>query len=188
MGLGEQNGYERPDNEETAKTHKSIGGGRPAVKIRAVAPNNRKRAFEVKTSNRTYVLPYVKSDPEPTASDHVAQVFVDEELGHEGFTYVLKSGREGSVHIDQVLEYNKDPDYLRNILLYRLTLEARKQVDSSRLSKREIVRRLGTSAAQFYRLLDQTNYSKSIDQILALLHVLDCDVDLVVHPHPVRVE
>ena len=45
---------------------------------------------------------------------------------------------------------------------------------------REIVRRLGTSAAQFYRLLDQTNYRKSVDQVLNLLHVLDCDVELVV--------
>jgi len=48
------------------------------------------------------------------------------------------------------------------------------------LSRREIIRRLGTSATQFYRLLDQTNYRKSIDQLLSLLHVLDCDVDLVV--------
>jgi hypothetical protein len=45
---------------------------------------------------------------------------------------------------------------------------------------REIVRRLRTSAAQLYRLLDQTNYRKSVDQVLALLQVLNCDVDLVV--------
>jgi hypothetical protein len=43
-----------------------------------------------------------------------------------------------------------------------------------------MIRRLGTSATQFYRLLDQTNYRKSIDQILMLLHILDCDVNLVV--------
>jgi hypothetical protein len=30
-------------------------------------------------------------------------------------------------------------------------------------------------------LLDQTNYKKSIDQLLALLMVLDCEVDLVIH-------
>ncbi|TMQ69656.1 MAG: hypothetical protein E6K81_14405, partial [Candidatus Eisenbacteria bacterium] len=44
--------------------------------------------------------------------------------------------------------------------------------------KREIIRRLGTSAAQFYRLLDQTNERKSVDRLLALLQVLDCDVEL----------
>ena len=37
-----------------------------------------------------------------------------------------------------------------------------------------------TSATQFYRLLDQTNYRKSVDQVLTLLHVLDCDVDVIV--------
>ena len=36
------------------------------------------------------------------------------------------------------------------------------------------------SAAQPYRLLDQTNYRKSLDQVLALLQVLNCEVDLVV--------
>ncbi len=102
------------------------------------------------------------------------------EVGDEGFTFVLESGDEGTVHIEQVLEYNEDPAYLRDLLLYKLTLEAGKRVDSSPLSKREMIRRLGTSASQFYRLLDQTNYRKSIGQLLSLLHVLDCDVDVVV--------
>ena len=79
-----------------------------------------------------------------------------------------------------MLEYNLDPDYLRDLLLYKLTLEAQKQVAQSRLAKREIVRRLGTSAAQLYRLLDQTNYEKSVDQLVSLLQILDCDADLVV--------
>ena len=105
---------------------------------------------------------------------------MDKELGREGFSYVLESGREGTIHIEQVLEYNQDPGFLRDLLLYKLTIEAQQRVEASPLSKREIIRRLGTSAAQFYRLLDQTNYRKSIDQLLSLLHVLDCDVDLVV--------
>jgi hypothetical protein len=93
---------------------------------------------------------------------------------------VLQSGKEGTVHIEQVLDYNQDPSYLRDLLLYRLTLEAQRRVAASPVSKREIIRRLGTSATQFYRLLDQANYRKSVDQLLALLQILDCDVDLVV--------
>ncbi|MBI3014389.1 MAG: hypothetical protein HYY65_04865 [Candidatus Tectomicrobia bacterium] len=150
------------------------------MKIRRVAANNRKRAFEVKTSSQILLFPYAKADPKPTRNDGVARVSVDADLGREGFTYVLQSGREGTVHIEQVLEYNQDPTYLRDLLLYKLTLEAQKRVEASPLSKREIIRRLGTSAAQFYRLLDQTNYRKSVDQVLSLLHVLECDVDLVV--------
>ena len=150
------------------------------MKIRSVRKNNRKHLFEVATWRRQYVFPYVKTDPAPTASDPVVEVLVDDELGREGFTYRLASGLEGSVHIEQVLEYNQDPGHLRDLLLYKLTIEAQKRVDASPLSKREIIRRLGTSPAQFYRLIDQTNYRKSLDKVLFLLHVLDCEVDLVV--------
>ncbi len=69
---------------------------------------------------------------------------------------------------------------MRDLLLYRLTLEAEARVASSPLSKREIIRRLGTSPAQFYRLLDPTNYRKSVDRLLSLLQILDCEVELVV--------
>jgi len=151
------------------------------VKIRSVKHSNRRRAFEVKTSAKGFVFPYSKADPRPRRDDPVARAFVDEELGGEGFTYVLASGQTGTVHIEQVLEYNQDPGYLRDLILYKLTLEAQKRVAASALSRREIIRRLDTSPAQFYRLLDQTNYRKSVDQLLNLLHVLDCDVDLVVH-------
>ena len=150
------------------------------MKLRSVTYNNRRKAFEVKTATKKLSFPYAKTDPRPTTEDPVKRVFVDEELGREGFTYELESGRTGTVHAEQVLEYNQDPGHLRNLLLYRLTLEAQKRVDASSLSKREIIRRLGTSATQFYRLLDQANYRKSVDQLLALLQVLDCDVDLVV--------
>lgn len=150
------------------------------MKIRAVAPNNRKRVFEVRTSTKRLVFPFSKADPPPTMGDPIREAFVDDELGREGFSYVLRSGRTGTVHGEQVLEYNQDPHYRRNILLYKLTIEAQKRVAATSLSKREITRCLGTSAAQLYRLLDQTNYRKSIDQVLALLQVLNCEVDLVV--------
>ena len=69
---------------------------------------------------------------------------------------------------------------MAGFLLYRLTLEAQKAVEDSPLSKREISRRLRTSPVQLYRLLDSTNYRKSVDKLLFLLQVLDRDVDLVV--------
>jgi hypothetical protein len=150
------------------------------VKIRGVQINTRRRAFEIRTSSRRFVMPFVKVDPRPTAADPVVRAFIDKEIGSEGFGYVLRSGRQGTAHIEQVLEYNKDPDHLRDQLLYKLTLEAQKRAAASRLSRRELIRRLGTSATQFYRLLDQTNYRKSVDQLVSLLQILDCDVQLVV--------
>ena len=150
------------------------------MKIRRVKANNRRKVFEVALARKRLVFPFAQLEIQPTASDPIANVYVDRELGAEGFTYVLKSGREGTVHVEDVLEYNQDPDHLRDLLLYRLTLEAQKRIAATRLAKREIIRRLGTSPTQLYRLLDQTNYRKSVDQMLRLLQVLDCDVQLVV--------
>jgi hypothetical protein len=47
-------------------------------------------------------------------------------------------------------------------------------------SRRELARRLKTSVPQLYWLLDPTNAKKSLSQLVALLHLLDCDVQLVV--------
>ncbi len=150
------------------------------MKILSVVHNNRKKGFQVRTSRAGYWFPYARLDVRPTSQDPVVSVCADKELGREGFTYALQSGKGGTVHIDHVLDYNKDPRYLRDLLVHKLSLEAQERIKKSPLTRREIIRRLGTSPAQLYRLLDQTNYRKSIDQVLSLLHVLECEVDLVV--------
>ena len=151
------------------------------MKIESVRPNNRKRAFEVTTENGVLLFPYSKVPlGAPTAEDPLVELCVDPELGCEGFTWVLKSGAEESVHVDDVLEYNEDPTYMRRLLLHELSCEARTRLESSPLSKREIIRRLGTSASQLYRLIDTANYSKSVDSMLDLLRVLDCEVEFSV--------
>ncbi len=150
------------------------------MKIRTVAANNRKKSFEVATVRRKYSFPFAKLRLRPTPTNKVREVYVDTELGREAFTYVLESGAEDTVHIDDVLHYTEDPRYMRDLLLYKLTLEAQRRIKETALSRRELIRRLGTSATQFYRLLDQTNYKKSVDQLLLLLRVLDCDVSFVV--------
>lgn len=150
------------------------------MKITTVTANNRKRAFEVKTRRGQWLFPYSKAEPEPTTSDPLVELYIDPELGREGFTYLLASGAEGSVLVDHVLDYNEEPGYMRDLLLYNLTVEALERIEASPLSKREIIRRLGTSPAQFYRLIDPTNYRKSVDKMLALLQVLDCEVEVIV--------
>lgn len=149
------------------------------MKIAKVIPNNRKRAFEVYTRSKEYLLPYAILKPVPSRENRVVEAHVDPEMAGEGFVYQLASGEEGAVHIDHVLEYSRDPAYMTDQLLYNLTLCAQRAVKKSELSVREIIRRLGTSPAQFYRLLDQTNYRKSMRQLLSLLHLLHYDVDVV---------
>ena len=156
------------------------------MRIKSIRCDNRRKAFEVATRGKTYWFPYAKLRRRPSRENPITAVAVDEDLAGEAFTYELASGEEDSVHVEQVLDYNRDPRYMRDLLLYKLTLVARERAQNSPLSKRELIRRLGTSPAQLYRLLDPTNYTKSIDRLMALLSVLDCEVDLVVRknrPH-----
>ncbi len=152
------------------------------MKIKRVDANNRKRAFEVRTFREELVYPYAKLALPPTGDDPVVDVFPDPETGREAFTYRLASGAEDTIHLDAVLEYHQDPAYLHELLLHRLTVEARKALATSDLAKREVARRLGTSPSQLYRLLDPSNSAKSVGQLLALLHLLGREVDVVVRP------
>lgn len=150
------------------------------MKIQAVLANNRKKAFEIRTVRGSFTYPYAKLSLPPTSADRVALVYADPDTGREAFTYRLESGAEDTVHLDAVLEYHQDPAYWNEVLLHRLTVEVRKALEQSDLAKREVVRRLGTSPSQLYRLLDPSHSAKSAGQLLAILHLLGREVDVVV--------
>lgn len=153
------------------------------MKILGVEANNRKKSFEIRTPRGVFAFPYAKLQAaRPDSHDRVVEAFPDKETGREAFTYRLASGAEDTVHLDAVLEYHQDPSYLNEVLLHRLTLEARKALDESDLAKRELIRRMATSASQLYRLLDPGNSNKSVGQLLALLHLLGREVDISVRP------
>jgi hypothetical protein len=162
------------------------------VKILGVAANNRRKAFHLLTVGGRYDFPFAQLRVKPTPEDKVVEVYADPEAGYEAFTYRLESGMEDTVHLDAVLEFHQDPGLLNEMLLHRLTVEARSAVEGSGLSKRELARSLGTSPAQLYRLLDPTYYGKSLGQMAALLRLLGKDVEVVVsdramtpvHPPP----
>jgi len=150
------------------------------MRVRSVEFNNRRRDFTVRLGASSYRYPFVRLETPPAPGDHVVSAYVDPEIAREGFSYVFASGADGTVHGEQVLDYNKDPRYLREALLYQLTIEAQQRLGASPLSRREIARRMETSAAQVCRLLDQTNTRKSVDEVLRLLGVLECEVQVSV--------
>jgi len=113
----------------------------------------------------------------PSTDNKIREVYVDKELGNTAVTYILESGEEDSIHLDAFLDYNKDPEYMAKVMLYKLTLTALELVKNSCLSKREIARKLNTSPAQLYRLLNTANYSKTIDQMVTLLASLGYEVN-----------
>lgn len=149
--------------------------------VRSVTLNRRKRCLDVRVGTRKYSYPCSRIAGQPSVGDRIAEVFVDPEIAREGFTVRWDSGREETVHVEQVLDYNRDPGLLREQVLYALTLEAQRRLAASGLARREVIRRLRTSPAQLYRLLDPMRTRKSVDQLLRLLSVLDCAVTVAVH-------
>lgn len=109
-------------------------------------------------------------------------MYPDPETGREPFTYRRASGAEDTIHLDAVLEYHQDPEYLNEVLLHRLSVEAGKALTSSGIAKREVARRLGTSPSQLYRLLDPIHTGKSVGPLLGVLHLLGQEVELIVRP------
>ena len=156
------------------------------MRINSLKADNRRKEFVLLTeTGARHAFPYAQCSPAPSPGNRLLEAFIDAELANEAFTYRLQSGDEGSVHLEQVLEYNEEPEYLAEVLLYRLSLEAKKRIEKSKLSRRQIARQLNTSVPQLYRLLDPANANKSMKQLVALLHVLNCDVDLVVRKRKV---
>ena len=151
------------------------------MKIKNVTVNNRKKCLEVNTAKGKLVLPFSKLRLVPTLDNRIAKAYVDRDLGGEAITYELTSGDEDSVHVDAFLEYCRDPGYMRKLLLHNLTVKAIGAVKNSKISRRAIARRLGTSPTQVYRILDPANYSKTVDQVMRLLWAVDCSVDVKIY-------
>ncbi len=149
------------------------------MKIKKIKTNNKKNCFELETSKDRYTFPFSKLDPKPHSKNKILEVYIDPELDYTGVTYTLESGEKNSFLLDQVMEYNKDSEYMRRQHLYLLTDQVLNLIDKSKISKREIIRRMQTSPTQFYRLLSTTNYNKTIDQMIKLLSALDCHVKMV---------
>ncbi len=150
------------------------------MKIKTVNVNLRRKVLEIETAKGSYSLPFGMLRLKPTKSNRISEIYVDPELGKEAVTYVLESGDEDSIHLDDFLEYNKDPEYIRKMLLYNLTIEAQKAVDETEISVSELARRLNTSRAYINKVLDSANHQKTIDQLTKVLSVLGKRVELKV--------
>ena len=116
----------------------------------------------------------------PTSNDPIVGVEIDPELAREAVTYYTESGKEGSVHLDAFLDYNRDPRLMEQLTKYKLTLIVLDMIRAIGTPKAEIQRRLGTSPSQLERLLDPGNRAKSIDSMLRLVAALGGEISVSV--------
>ena len=150
------------------------------MKIKTVSVNNRKKSLEIKIRKGKLTLPFSRLRLKPASDDKIIDAYVDKELDNRAVTYKLASGKEDSVHLDAFLDYNRDIDFMRQVILHKLTVQSVHLVKKSGLSKHEIIRRLKTSPSQLYRLLDPSNHRKSIGEMIKLLAILGYSIEFKV--------
>jgi len=146
------------------------------MKIKNLETNYRKKCFTITLGKKVYSLPFAKLETPPSVKNRVTDYFIEKD--GRAVVYTLESGDEDGVHLDYFLDYNKDPDYLLEMLTYNLSIAAQEAVKKSKLSKREIARKLHTSPTALLRLLDQNNYNKTINQMIKLFLVLNFSVEI----------
>ena len=106
------------------------------MRIKSVKTNNRRKCIEIETAKGLLSLPFSRLRLQPTRKDSIQEIYVDKEFGRKGVTYTLSSGKQDSIHVDAFLDYNRDPVFLRNVALHKLSLEAVKRMNKSKLSNR----------------------------------------------------
>ena len=76
-----------------------------AVKITLVNFNDREFIIYVSNEDSYLLFPFNQLTLKPNKENKIISVYPDREIGYDGFTYVLESGEEDTVHIDHVLRF-----------------------------------------------------------------------------------
>ena len=105
--------------------------------------------------------------------DKVIEAGPDKEVGGHSFYFTLGNGKKDYVPYDQPLHIAQNPEYVRQQTLYEMTELLNRLIKESKVPKRELARRLGTSLSQLTRLLDTTNYKKELSRLIELAAMLN---------------
>src|SRR3990167_2866194 len=139
-------------------------------KFKKVEFDNKKRVFNLKyTSGLPIECPYSALG----IRGKVVETGPDSAVGRHSFYFILENGKKEFVPYDQPLHIVQNPEYVKEQTLYEVTKELGKLIKKSKVSKRELARRLGTSLSQLARLLDTTNYKKELSRLIELAAMLD---------------
>lgn len=139
-------------------------------KFKKVELDNRKRVFYLQyTSGLKMECPYSALG----IRGKVIEAGPDSETGRHSFYFTLENGRKEFVPFDQPLYIVQNPEYVKEQTLYEVTKQLHEFIKESKVSKRELARRLGTSLSQLSRLLDATNYKKGLSRLIELAAMLN---------------
>lgn len=139
-------------------------------KFKSVAYDNKKKVFHLEYSSGLKIdCPYSALG----IKKPIIEAAPDKESGRHSFYFDLEKGERDFVPFDQPLHIMQNPEYVKEQTLFEVTKQLNEFIKKSKVSKRELARRLGTSLSQLSRLLDTTNYKKELSRLIELAAILD---------------
>lgn len=140
------------------------------TKFKSVEFNNKKKSFFIEyTTGLRVECPYSALG----IKKNVVECSPDGEVGNHSFYFVLSDGKKEYVPYDQILDIVQNPEYAKQQALYEMTKAVVKLLKESKVSKRELARRLKTSLSQIERLLTLTNYNKELSRLIEMAAILN---------------
>lgn len=139
-------------------------------RFKRVVFDNKKRVFRLEyTSGLRIECPYFSLG----IRRKVVDARPDPETGGHSFAFTLDDGTTDYVPFDQPLHIARNPEYVKEQTLYEMTKQLNEFIRREGISKRGLARRLKTSPAQLARLLDPTNYRKSMSRLVEIGAILN---------------
>ena len=140
------------------------------IKFKKVAFDNKKKLFHLEYRTGLKIdCPYSALG----IRDKVVDAGPDPEVGFHSFYFKLENGHIDYVPYDQPLYIVQHPDYVKEETLFEMTRQLNQFIKASKVPKRELARRLGTSMSQLLRLLDTTNYKKEMSRLVEIAIMLN---------------
>ncbi|MEK7396938.1 MAG: hypothetical protein AAB116_08385 [Candidatus Poribacteria bacterium] len=145
-----------------------------AVKIRSGEFNNRKKVLTVYYMNGKAIEVHYS---QLGIKKNLGAVWVDKETRGHSLGLRFDDGKEDYMPYDQPLALTKDPEYLLQTHVERLTAVIKATIKERRISKRFLADQLGTSDNQIQRLLNPTILNKNLEQLYKVATIIGLEFE-----------
>ena len=143
-------------------------------KIKSAEFNNRRKTIVVTyTTGKPVEVHYAQLG----IRQNIESVWVDKETRGMSLGIKLENGQEDFMPYDQPLALAKDPEYLLQTQIERLTATIKQTIAEQKISKRYIAEQLKTSDNQVQRLLNPAILNKNLEQLYKIATLLGLELD-----------
>jgi DNA-binding Xre family transcriptional regulator len=147
------------------------------LKFKSATFSNKKRQIELVYTNGKHASIHFGS---VGIKKLIKEVKVDWETNGKSLKITFEDDSIDYLPYDQPLVIVKDPEYLLQIHIERITAKIKEAIAKKKISKRYIAERLGTSDNQVQRLLNPDILNKNLSQLYKIADLVGLEFEVLV--------